>query len=129
MQDNVAPAHRRWVNRAIAREVDHDRARWLWGVFVAMLLAAAPFAAYLLEQNECLRLSYEVSALRQQHDELAEQDRRLRMQRARLESLEKIESWAVQRRGLVHPSPEQVIVVRRTSTTQEEVRAAESGSN
>jgi cell division protein FtsL len=113
MQDYVAPHQRRWANREIAREVDHERARWLWGVFVAMLLAAAPFAAYLLEQNECLRLSYKASALRQQREQLLEQERRLRMQRASLESLDKIESWAVGRHGLVHPSPEQVVVVRR----------------
>jgi len=111
MPANTASAHRRWVNRAVTREVDHDRARWLWGVFVAMLLAAAPFAAYLLEQNECLRLSYQASAARERREELLEQERRLRMERASRESLEKIEAWALQRRGLVHPSPSQVKVV------------------
>jgi cell division protein FtsL len=128
MQDYVALVHRRWVNRSVAREVDRDRARWLRGVFVAMLLAAAPFAAYLLEQNECLRLSYEASALRQQREQLLEQERRLRMERAARESLEKIEAWALRQRGLVHPSPEHVVVVRRPAAEVGEVRALESVS-
>ncbi len=110
---DLAASHRRWANRSVAREVDHDRVRWMWGVFVAMLLAAAPFAAYMLEQNECLRLSYRASGLRQEREELTEQERRLRMGRASLESLEKIEAWAVKQRGLIRPTPEQVRIVRR----------------
>lgn len=128
MQDHVASVHRRWVNRAVAREVDRDRARWLRGAFVAMLLAAAPFAAYLLEQNECLRLSYEASALRQEREQLLERERRLRMERAARESLEKIEAWALRRRGLVHPSPEQVVVVRRPVPGADEARALDAVS-
>jgi len=109
----VPPARRRWVNGPIAREVDRDRARRLWGLFAGMLLAATPFAVYLLEKNECLKLSYEVSGLRQQREQLLEQERRLRMERAELESLEAIEAWAATHGGLVHPTPEQTIIVGR----------------
>jgi hypothetical protein len=125
MQDYVAPSHRRWANRAVAREVDRDRARWLWGVVVAMLLAAAPFAAYLLEQNECLRLSYKASALREQREQLVERERRLRMERAELESLERIEGWAARRKSLVRPAPQQVVVVRRQPPAPATGRTAE----
>ncbi len=118
MQGVVVPTHRRWVNRAIAREVDSERARWLWGLFFAMVLAAAPFAAYLLEQNECLRLSYETSALRAEHDRLLEEQRRLRMRRAELESLEAIEAWALDQQGLTRPSPGQVVVIPRATPTR-----------
>ena len=123
MRDRAAPGMRQWVNRAVAQEVDQDRARWLWGLFVAMLLGVAPFAAYLLEKNECLRLSYEVSALRQVNDELIEQQRRLRMRRSDLESLPEIETWAMQRHGLVRPLPQQLVVVRRAPPEREEFRA------
>jgi hypothetical protein len=125
MEEHIAPVHRRWVNCAVAREVDRERARWLWGVFIALFLAAAPFAAYLLEQNECLRLSYEASALRQRREELLEQERRLRMERAKRESFEKIEAWAVRQQGLVHPEPEQVVVVRRPPPESGELRTFE----
>jgi len=114
MQLLAASAQRRWSNQAVAREVDRDRARWLWGLFAALLLASAPFAAYMLEQNECLRLSYEASALRERRELLIEQERRLRMQRAARQSLDEIEAWAVRRHGLVHQPLEQVIVVHRS---------------
>ena len=114
MGEQAEPSYRRWANQAVAREVDRDRAQWIWGLFVALLLAAAPFAAYILEQNECLRLSYRASALELKREELIEQERRLRMQRAAQESLAGIEHWAIQRQGLVHPSPERVIVVHRS---------------
>ena len=115
MRDFVMPEHRRWANGPVIREVDHDRARWLWGAFAALILAAAPFAAYLLEQNECLKLSYEASALKQQREELMERERRLRMRQAALESLVEIETWAVERQGMVRPLAEQVVVVRGPS--------------
>jgi hypothetical protein len=113
MRDVLVPQGRRWVNRDVAREVDRERVRRLWGAILGLVLAAAPFAAYLFEQNECLRRSYEVSGLRAEHDRLVEAERRLRMERATLESFEAIERWALDRRGLVHPSPEQIVVVRR----------------
>lgn len=116
----VVPSQRRWVNRAIAREVDRDRARWLWGLFFAMMLAAAPFAAYMLEQNECLRLQYEASSLRAERDRLLEAQRRLRMRRAELQSLDAIEAWALDREGLTHPSPGQVIVIPQATTARED---------
>ena len=114
MQQPTAPEYRRWANQPVAREVDRDRAQWIWGLFLALLLAAAPFAVYMLEQNECLRLSYKASALKQKREQLIETERRLRMQRARRERLATIETWAVERQGLIHPSPEQVIVVHRS---------------
>ncbi len=129
MRERAAPAQRRWVNRSVAREVDRDRARWLWGLFVAMLLGVAPFAAYLLEKNECLRLSYEASALRQLNDQLLERERRLRMQRIDLQSLPEIEVWATQRHGLVRPSPQQLVVVRRAPPEPDEFRTLGSTPN
>jgi len=113
MRKVFVPEGRRWANRAVAHEVDRERVRWLWAMFFGMMLAAAPFAAYLLEQNECLGRSYEASSLRAEHERLLESERRLRMRRAALESLESIERWALTRRHLVHPSPEQVVIIRR----------------
>ena len=114
MQEYGTSERRGWTNGPVAREVDPERARWLWGLFASLLLAAAPFAAYLLEQNECVRLSYEASELREQHVLLLERERRLRMRRSTLQSLDAIEIWAVQRHGMVYPSPEKVIVVHRS---------------
>jgi hypothetical protein len=114
MRHHVTPIHRRWANGPVARQVDPERARWVWGLFASLLLAAAPFATYLFKQNECVRLSYQASELREKHERLLERERRLRMQRSALQSLEAIETWAMERHGLVRPSSEQVIVVHRS---------------
>lgn len=128
MTEHASPAQRRWVNRAVAREVDRDRARWLWRAFLVMLLAAAPFAAYLLEQNECLKLSYEASALRQRREDLMERERRLLVQRAAQESLTRIEAWAQSRQGLVHPAPQQVLVVHPSPPQRSRGRALQDAA-
>ena len=114
MQQPTTPEYRRWANQPVAREVDRDRAQWIWGLFLALLLAAAPFAVYMLYQNEVLRLSYKASALKQERERLIETERRLRMERAAREDLTAIETWAVDSQGLIHPTAEQVIVVHRS---------------
>ncbi len=105
-----APPPRRWANRDVARVLDRHGRRWLWRLVAAVLLVSAPGVGWQLAQNECLRLGYAASALREQGERLEEEARRLRARREELRSLESIEGWAA-RNGLVRPSPEQVVVV------------------
>jgi cell division protein FtsL len=102
---------RRWRNRPLVREPDHRRIFWLWTMLAAMVIAALPSGAYLFHQNRCLEVSYQVSALAAEHQRLLEQERRLRVERAALESLEPIERWARKHRGLVRPAAGDVVVV------------------
>jgi cell division protein FtsL len=113
MQSQSGPNGRRWSNREVRREVDRNRTLWLWGLLLGLVVAAAPTAVYLHHQNLCLELGYEINALRKERSELQERQRRLLAQRAALESPTSIESWGLERRGLVHPSPQQVVVIRR----------------
>ena len=112
-ESRATPPYRRWANRAIPHQVDRERARSWWRVVLALVLAATPFAVYVVEKNECVRLSYAASALRQRRDELGERERRLRMERATLQSLDKIETWALTEQGLARPPAEQILVARR----------------
>jgi len=102
---------RRWQNRPLVRERDHRRILWLWTMLAAMVLAVLPSGAYLFHQNRCLEVSYEVSRAAEEHERLLEEERRLRVERAELASLALIERWAVERRGLVRPDPDAVVVV------------------
>jgi hypothetical protein len=108
---HVAPARRRWANQTVTREVDRHRARSMWGVLCAVLLGTTPFAVYLFEGNECLKLSQQSSELRMERERLAEHERRLRMQLATLSSLERIERWALEQDGLLQPAVDRTIVV------------------
>ena len=113
MQPPQNNTHRRWSNRDVRREVDRHRTLWLWGLLLGLVTAAAPAAMHLHHQNRCLKLSYEINELRAERSELQEQHRRLSAERAALESPATIEDWGLEQRGMVHPLPEQVVVVRQ----------------
>lgn len=119
---------RRWRNRDLVRERDHRRAWWLWQWMLALTLILFPATAYLLQQNESLKLSYEVNALRAENERLLELERRLSVQRASLESLESVERWAVGSHGLVHPTTMQVVVVRVAARARGELLARHEGT-
>ena len=103
---------RGWSNRFLVRETDSHHVRSLWRTLLAVVVALAPTAAYLVEQNECMKISYEVNDLAVAHETLLKQEQELKVSRTQLESLADIEHWAVRERGLRQPEPENVIVVR-----------------
>jgi hypothetical protein len=106
-------ASRRWRNRSIVRERDEHQVRWLWGMLTGIVLALAPAGAYLLCQNDCLKLAYQVNRLELEHEDLLEQARRLDAKRAELESPARIDAWARRDPGLVLPASEQVFIVQQ----------------
>jgi len=119
---------RRWSNRDVRREVDRHRALWLWGLLLGLVVAAAPTAVHLHQQNLCLELGYEINELRKMERELLEQHRRLLEERAALEAPAVVEEWSLDRRGMVHPSQDQVVVVRRAVPRQADLVALETQS-
>lgn len=106
-------ARRRWRNRSIVRERDEHHVRWLWGMLTGIVLALAPAGAYLLCQNDCLKVVYQVNRLVVEHEDLLEQARRLDAKRAELESPARIDAWARRDTGLVLPASEQVFIVQQ----------------
>jgi hypothetical protein len=103
---------RQWRNRSLVRETDEHRLRSLWRTLLGVVIAIAPTAVYLVQQNECVKISYEVSALEEAHELLVKQEQKLTADRTELESLTEIERWASRDRGLRQPPPEEVVVVR-----------------
>ncbi len=110
MQQPVLVTQRRWQNQPLVRERDTGSVRWLWRLVATMAVIAIPMAIYLHLHGQSIRLAYEASALRAEQDSLIEQERRLRIERARLESLERVEHWA-DVEGLVVPGAHQVVVI------------------
>jgi hypothetical protein len=105
----------------VLREIDRYRVRRLWRVVLAIAMALTPWTVYLLQQNERLKIVYEVNALRSELARLQKEERRLNVQRARLESLAPIETWALRRHGLDRPDNEHVFVVRDARPESEEL--------
>lgn len=101
-----------WSNRFLVRETDGYHMRSLWRTLLVAMIALAPTAVYLVEQNECTKVSYEVNDLAVTHEALVKQEQELKVAKTQLESLAEIEVWASRERGLLQPEPENVIVVR-----------------
>jgi cell division protein FtsL len=116
-----------WRNRPLTRERDTRLARWLWGMLLAVVVALAPAAIYLASQNECLKAAYELNELEVERERLIEEERRLRVERAELESPTRIEAWARREPGLTQPDPEQVFVVRSAAGEPDDLVARASG--
>lgn len=115
---------RRWRNRAVLREIDDRRVRRMWRLVLSMVVAAAPMAVYVLQQNESLKLSYEVNALRAERERLLTEERVLSVEKNRLESLARIERWALEECGLVLPDDGIVVVVPELEAEAGDLMAA-----
>ena len=129
MKTDRSSSDRRWRNRNLVRERDERLARWLWGMLVSLVVALAPAGVYLLCQNECLRVSYEVSAIRAEHEHLLEEERALKVERAGLESPPRIEAWARHDPGLALPDPENVLIVIEATPDSVDLVARRSESS
>lgn len=115
MQSAAPSSRHRWRNVPLTRERDARRSRWLWTLLLGAIAAAVPVAMYLLQQMECVQVRYRIEELRSRKDRLEESERRLRIERATLESLPSVETRAERELGLVRPSPERTLVVRSGS--------------
>jgi cell division protein FtsL len=106
---------RRWRNVTVVREGDPRRLRWVLFLFLGIAAAVAPVAAYLVQQMQFVEARYRIEELRGRLQRLEETERRLRIERATLETLPRVEERAIDELGLVHPTPRQVVVVRSSA--------------
>ena len=118
MSVTVQAESRRWRNVAVVRERDPRRVRGVLILFVGVLAAAAPVAAYLVQQMQFVQTRYQIEEQRSRLQRLEETERRLRIERATLEALPRVEERARGELGLVHPTPRQVVVVRSSATSR-----------
>jgi hypothetical protein len=102
---------RRWRNHPVHREVDNRHARWVWKVVLGVAIAVTPFAVYLLQTMTFVQTSYAIEELRVQEVRLFEAERKLRVEKAMLESLPSVEDRAGGELGLEHAPASRVIVV------------------
>jgi hypothetical protein len=108
----VATEHvRGWRNQPLHREVDKRHARWVWTLGLGIAIAAIPFVVYLLQTMSYVQTSYAIENLRASEARLAERERRLRIDKAELESLPAVEARAAHDLGLTRPAPSRVVVV------------------
>jgi cell division protein FtsL len=110
---NVTLLGRAVDNSQVVREVDPRMSRdiWLLLLLVAALVGGLVLYAWPnLELREAARVKEQMS---RERERLQEENRKLRLEKATLESLRRVEAIAVRDLGLVPPPPESLLVVER----------------
>ena len=112
-QDELALVPKAIDNSHVVRERDPRTSRDLWTL---VMVAAALVAGLVLYAWPNLQLRQAATAkeeLSRERDRLLEQNRKLRLEKAALEDLRRVETIAVRELGLRRPPAEAVIVVER----------------
>ena len=100
-------------NSQVVREVDPRSSRALW---LLVLLAAALVGGLVLYAWPSLEIRQTTLAREQmskQRERLLEENRKLRLEKAALQDLHRVETIARRDLGLVTPAPENVVVVEK----------------
>lgn len=89
------------VNRHLVREIDRGRIRELLVVVGLVALLLLPLLAYVWNHMEWIRVGYEMERLKKERLDQAALGERLRIEKASLSSLARVEREARDRLGLV----------------------------
>jgi len=106
-------------NSQIVRERDprSSRDRWLLLVLVAAMVGA--FVLYAWPSVKLRQTAQAREQMSRERERLLEENRKLRLEKASLENLRRIELIAVRDLGFQPPAPEQVVVVEKPKSLPE----------
>ena len=113
-------------NSQIVREVDPRSSRDLWLLLLLVATLAGGMAFYAWPHFEMRQTALAKGRMERTKERLLEQNRKLRLEKATLESLRRIETIAVRDLGLLAPRPEQLVVVEKPREVPEGARLASS---
>jgi cell division protein FtsL len=114
-------------NSGVIREVDHRSSRDLWWLLLLAAALVASLGLYAWPHLELRRTGIAADRMARERDRLIEENRKLRLEKASLENLVRVEAIAVRDLGLVPPDPSRVIVVEKPPSVPDGTRLA-SGS-
>jgi cell division protein FtsL len=98
-------------NSRVVRQVDPRSRREIWLLILMVALLAGGLGLYAWPALEIRRAGQESVDLYHEKEQLLEENRKLRLEKATLESLRRVETIAQRDLGLVAPAPEQSVVV------------------
>lgn len=111
-------------NSRVVREHDPRSHRELWTVLTLVALVVAGLVLYAWPHYASLQTGMAAEQLQREKERLREDNRKLRLEKAALESLNRVEHIAERKLGLEKPKPEQVVVVERRPAGSKESRIA-----
>jgi cell division protein FtsL len=98
-------------NSRVVRQVDPRSRREIWLLILLVAVLAAGLGLYAWPALEIRRAGQAGVDLDREKERLIEENRKLRLEKAALESLRRVESIALKDLGLAAPTPERSIVV------------------
>ncbi len=105
-------------NTGLVLNVDPRKRRHCFAFLFFGVCAFLMTLGYALHQFECLRLQYRMAALKARHHTLSEWNHKLRLEKASLGRLERIEGIARKELGFQPIRPEQVIYLDRKTASE-----------
>jgi len=98
-------------NSRVVRQVDPRSRREIWWLILLVAVLAGGAGLYAWPALEIRRAGLAAVELDQEKERLLEENRKLSLEKAALENLQRVETIATRDLGLVAPAPEESIVV------------------
>ena len=125
---NSETSRRVVLNQRLVKERDQARARDLKRVVWICAGLLIPILFYVWQQVEYIRTGYQIEQLRAEKNRLMEWNRQMKLERATLLNLSRIETLGRTRLGLIPPDPENTVKFRLTGDSSASRGVAQSHS-
>ena len=113
VKDELALLPKSIDNSQVVREVDPRASRDLWTLLMVVTALVAGLVLYAWPNLELRQAATAKEELSRERERLIEQNRKLKLERAALEDLRRVEAIATRELGLRKPPAEAVTVVER----------------
>ena len=111
-------------NSQVVREVDPRSSRDLWWLVAVVATLVLGLVLYAWPHFQVRQVDSERVRMSREREQLVEVNRKLRLEKASLENLKRVEQIAIRDLGLRPPAPESLIVVERASPIPAAARLA-----
>jgi cell division protein FtsL len=115
-------------NSQVVREVDPRSSRHLWALFLLVALLVGALALYAWPHVQLRELELEEIRMSRQKERLVEKNRKLRLEKASLEELRRIEEIATSDLGLLQAPAQRVVIIESSGVVAEGGQLARAGS-
>ena len=109
-------------NSQVVREVDPRSFRDLFSLLLLVAVLVVGLVLYAWPHLESRQTGMATERLNRERERLIEQNRKLRLEKAALENLRRVETIATRELGMAPPAPERVIVVEKPQPPAEDAR-------
>jgi len=111
-------------NSQVVRQVDPRASREIWFLLLLVALLVAGLVLYAWPALQIRNTGMTAVQLSRERERLIEENRKLRLEKAALENLRRVEAIARRDLGLVPPAPERSVVVEAPKPPPPEARLA-----